>query len=412
MSESWTLDQARLRAAWKMPYFGEILFSLRFVEKPGLLEKSGGCVAVDQFWNCYYDPDNLTKSMTMDECAFQLAADAWRCWVDHAKRGKKWYGDMEDLAESFAAASAFSVNTGVKEAGLAPPGGKGKDGKHASTLFPEEHGFKPNLTAEEYADLVLQSNFVEKRQDQRGGKQQGGSCGDGSQKEWESEGEIQGLEQAIREVISQGVAEQICKHQGTLPGSLKSQANAMLAPPVVRWQDELKAQIRMAVDQVRGHKDHTWMKTRKRGLIGKRVLVPGPISPQPRIALAIDTSGSMGSPDTQGRVLGEVNHVIKAYGKHIRVFAGDTCIQSEKVVSNASQVEWVGNGGTSMKTIVEQIVKRKPHYDIIILLTDGYTDWPDRMRAKFIAVITPDGHESAPPWAVQIKMKNVPGTRR
>lgn len=408
-NEPWTLEQARLRACWKAPYFGEIIFSMRFVESPGMSEKTPVPIAVDRFWNCYYDPDNI-KSLTMDQAAFMLVKEAWHCWVDHSKRGARWHGGQEDLAEEFAVGSNFSVNPGVKEMNLEPPGGKDKNGKHVMP-FPDEHGFKANLTAEEYADAVLQSNFVEKREKNGGSPPPGGSASDGQQRPWESEGEMAGLEQPIREVISQNVAEQIAKHQGNMPGSLKSQANAMLAPPVVRWQDELAARLRMMVDQVRGHKDYTWTKTKKRVSGGKKILLPSPISPLPRIALAIDTSGSMGSPDTQGRCLNELNHVIKAYGRAIKVFAGDTCIQSEKVVTSASQVEWVGNGGTDMKTICEEIAKRKPKFDIIILLTDGCTPWPEPMRQKFIAVITPDGHESAPAWATQIKMKNVPGVK-
>lgn len=404
-TESWTLEQARLRAAHKAPYFGEIIFSMRFIEVPGLAEKADGPIAVDKYWNCYYD-SNVLSMMNMDQAAFCIVHEAWHCWVDHARRGNRWYGEQQDLAKQFGVGADFSINPGVKEMGMEPPGGKGPDGKH-SVLFPEEHGFKPNLTAEEYAEAVLQSNFMQKREKNGGGGKGGGSAGDGKDKEWESGGEMQGLEQPIREVISQNVAENIAKFQGNCPGSLKSQANAMLAPPVVRWQDELAARLRMMVEQVRGHKDYTWMKPKKRS----GLLLPGPISPLPRIALCIDTSGSMGSPDTQGRCLNELNHVIKAYGRAIKVFAGDTCIQSEKVVSNASQVEWVGNGGTSMKAIVDEVAKRKPRYDIIILLTDGYTDWPERMKAKFIAIITPCGQETAPEWATQIKMKDVPGVK-
>ena len=403
---AWTLEEARLRAAFKAPYFAEVLFSMRMVPVDSDKFKTPGggkfSMGVDKYWNCYYDPNEIA-TWDITQGAFVLIHEAWHCWANHAGRGKAWYGDKKELHGVFNVGADISLNPGVKELGLEPPYGKDEKGNYRC-CFPENFKskdgkvFPPNLTAEEYSELLMDSDHVQKVE-----VGFGGSAGDGELREWEGAGEQAGLEQVIREVIARKVAEDISKHQGNVPGSLKAQAQAMLAPPVVRWQDELAAQARCAVEYVRGHKDYTYMRPKKRS----GVIFPGPRSPLPTIALVLDSSGSMCDKNTQGRLLGETQHVLRAYGKATDVYVGDTEIAWSKKVSNVNQVEWVGCGGTDMASIINNVVRRK-RYDIIVLITDGYTPWPAPLRSKLIAVITPGGQASAPGWVKQIKMKETP----
>jgi predicted metal-dependent peptidase len=52
-----------------------------------------------------------------------------------------------------------------------------------------------------------------------------------------------------------------------------------------------------------------------------------------------------------------------------------------------------------MKTVLEA-VDREHRPDAIVLITDGDTDWPEKLRAKLVVALTRENY--APEWATAI----------
>jgi predicted metal-dependent peptidase len=71
-------------------------------------------------------------------------------------------------------------------------------------------------------------------------------------------------------------------------------------------------------------------------------------------------------------------------------------------VRRVSDVRLVGGGGTGMRVGIAAAESAYPRPDIVVVLTDGYTPWPDRpTRARLVAVIIGDqgAAQQAPEWA-------------
>ncbi len=64
-------------------------------------------------------------------------------------------------------------------------------------------------------------------------------------------------------------------------------------------------------------------------------------------------------------------------GTNVRVLSCDAQVHSVKRVSRASQVELLGGGGTDMGEGITQALALRPRPSIVVVLTDGFTPWPD-----------------------------------
>jgi predicted metal-dependent peptidase len=62
----------------------------------------------------------------------------------------------------------------------------------------------------------------------------------------------------------------------------------------------------------------------------------------------------------------------------VRVLAVDTDVHVVRRVSRAAQVQLAGGGGTDMGAGIESAAKLHPKPSVAIVLTDGYTPWPDQ----------------------------------
>ena len=75
----------------------------------------------------------------------------------------------------------------------------------------------------------------------------------------------------------------------------------------------------------------------------------------------------------------------------VRVIGADTKIASDqKSVRKSSSVKLSGGGGTRLNTVVNDLLSEPANSlpDLLIVVTDGGTPWPDKNRVPFIACIT------------------------
>ena len=200
---------------------------------------------------------------------------------------------------------------------------------------------------------------------------------------------------------------------GSEHGDLKDWAHNTLNPKI-DWRKELASQIRRAVQSKRGKSDYTYNKTSRRQ-DGRNYIVPAMIEYDPEIVVAVDTSGSMGSRTPSGdRILdvavSEIDGILKGSGKsQVPVFAVDTEAADVQKVKSAKDVITSGGGGTNMSAGISAAEKMRPQPDVVIIVTDGYTPWPDRKPKGGMSVLVArigmskkertDSYWKVPSWA-------------
>jgi predicted metal-dependent peptidase len=239
-----------------------------------------------------------------------------------------------------------------------------------------------------------------------------GSAADGQRRDYELEGEEvdKGIDQGRADMIRQHTAIEIEKHVRQMGHGSAGWARWAqdLLNPVVDWRKELTMIVRRCVALVAGLKDYTYRRpSRRQGAMrqmGSGIVLPAMRQPAPpKVSIVIDTSGSM-SDTMLGWALTETQGVLKALGssgRNVNVVSCDAAASSQKV-SSVSQVKLNGGGGTDMRVGIAEAMKVKPAPDVIILITDGYTPYPDEplKGTTLIVALTDDGAKDAvPDWA-------------
>jgi predicted metal-dependent peptidase len=115
------------------------------------------------------------------------------------------------------------------------------------------------------------------------------------------------------------------------------------------------------------------------------------------------------------RALAEVEGLLARGGlrqTQVRVLAVDTNVHAVRRVSRASQVELAGGGGTNMGVGIAAAAALHPRPSVIVVLTDGFTPWPDK-SPKAVRVIVglltqpiiPTDRFALPTWARIVRIE-------
>lgn len=241
-----------------------------------------------------------------------------------------------------------------------------------------------------------------------------GSCATGQPEPWEDgppkDGD--GIHQGEGEMIRRDVARQITEHsrnRGNIPGHWKRWADKKLRPKV-DWRKELAAAVRHAMADVAGAVDYSYRKpSRRQGQVGNgKVVLPSLRRPVPSVAVVVDTSGSM-SDAMLAQALAEISGILKGLGQRdgITVLSVDTAVHVTRKVFDARQIELTGGGGTDMGEGIAAAVKLRPTPQVCVVITDGYTPWPDTPPRGMKTIVALAGGGDAPKWARTVKIEEV-----
>lgn len=241
-----------------------------------------------------------------------------------------------------------------------------------------------------------------------------GSCATGQQEPWEegspNENTSPGTSLAEAELIRRDVARQIQEHSqtcGNIPGHWKRWAEEKLHPKV-NWRKELAAAIRHAVADVAGASDYSYRRpSRRQGQIGNgKVVLPSLRRPVPSVAVVVDTSGSVN--DTMlAQTLGEISGILKGLGQResVHVLAVDEIVHVCHRIFRPEQVKLAGGGGTDMGKGIAAAAKLRPKPQVCVVITDGYTPWPDRAPRGIKVIVALTGDGNSPKWAKTVKVE-------
>ena len=397
---------ARLAAAERMPYFAHALFAMEPAAAPGL-----GTFGVDPHWRLYMEPALLEGpgAWPARVAAAVLLHEAGHLIRDHAGRRDSLPAPVRLLAWNLAGDA--EINDDLLAAGTPLPDG---------VVTPGALGLPDRGVAEDYyARLLAQEQAQPGALDRL--DDGGPGCGSGSggpavpgELPWEPAAGLPGLGPAdadlVRRAVAQDVKAAAARGRGTTPAGLERWASGVLAPPTVPWQQVLRGAVRGVLAGESGRADYTYRRPSRRRVPG--VILPAMRGVSLAVALVIDTSGSMGQPRLDA-ALSEISGVLAAGGvsrDHLHVLACDAAAGAPQRVRSVSGIRLTGGGGTDMRVGIDAAAALRPEPNVIIVLTDGDTPWPERpIRPRLVcAVISPGPPRGTPGWAVTVHVPDGP----
>lgn len=266
-----------------------------------------------------------------------------------------------------------------------PKGQKGKK-KIAPTTpemggacFPSSFGEENGKTAEEYYNALRKKAKIVTV------SPGAGWCGSGAGKELPNEPTGGGRSEADINLVRQGVADALnkipAKDRGTVPADWLRWAESQLKPVTVPWQRKLARVCRAAIAYKAGMTDYHYGKLSRRqsgmGIGPGKPILPVLRSPTPNVAVAVDTSGSMGESELLDAI-SETKGILQAAGSRVTFLACDSEVHSTKAISDWKQIKNLlkGGGGTDFHPIFDAIDKLPHRPDILVLATDGFGPAP------------------------------------
>ncbi|NBM19900.1 DUF2201 family putative metallopeptidase [Streptomyces sp. GC420] len=406
------LFAARLHAARARPYLATALFALHTVES-----RRVPTMAVDRYWRCYVSPAFVDRT-PVEELAGVWVHEVSHLLRDHHGRSDRvarergLTGPGERLRMNIAA--DCEINDDAFGDGLVRPEG---------AVGPESLGLPQGMLMEDYL-----------REFRLGTHTQGlawldcGSGADGQEREWDLGPDgAHGLSEQERDAVRFRVAQGITARPGDSPKGWRRWAEEAFHPPQP-WRELLGAAVRSAASGSGAGEDYTygWPSRRSAG-------VPGTVLPSlrrrpPRGCVVIDTSASVS--DTElGSALLEVAAIFRAVGGRrdlITVLSCDAAAGIAHPLCRAEGIPLVGGGGTDLRAGFARALRTGPRPDVIVVLTDGQTPWPDsRPPCRTVVGLFPRQHaagswdeddpeyvpDSPPAWARVVDIGSAPAAR-
>jgi predicted metal-dependent peptidase len=390
---------ARFRAAQDRPYLASALFSVTVVESPQV-----PTMGVDRRWRCYVSPDFVDRLQVTQLAAVWIHEVAHLLRDHHGRADRLTVGDRHDH-HRINVAQDCEINDDLVADHLELP---------ADRVEPATFGMPNGRLFEEYLRWLPGSVPVQTHP-----VLDCGSGAHGLDRPWETgagdgagNGSATGVSQAEAAAIRRDAASRVRAHarvRGVVPAGWARWAEAVLEPRV-DWRRALTGAVREAAAWASGAVDYTYHRPSRRSSAMRGVLLPSLRQPVPRVAIVVDTSGSM-SDRRLAVALAEVSGVLRAVGiggNRVTVLSCDAAVHTVREVYSASQVRLAGGGGTDMRVGVDAALKARPH--IIIVLTDGYTPWPPAAleSTRVIAGLIGAGPGQPPPWITTVRIEDPP----
>ncbi|MEU4093652.1 VWA-like domain-containing protein [Streptomyces sp. NPDC026673] len=357
------LYAARLYAARARPYLATALFALHTVES-----RRVPTMAVDPHWRCYVSPAFVDRT-PVEELAGVWVHEVSHLLRDHHRRGDRFareqglHGPGERLRMNIAA--DCEINDDAFGDGLARPEG---------AVVPGSLGLPSGLLMEDYLPRFGLGpgtrDFV---------WLDCGSGADGLEREWDLGPEgAHALGEQERDAVRFRVAQGIAARPGNAPKGWRRWAEEAFHPPQP-WRELLGAAVRSAASGSGAGEDYTYGRPSRRS-----AGVPGAVLPSlrrrpPRVAVVIDTSGSVSDAEL-GSALLEVAAISRAVGGRrdlVTVVPCDAAARIAHPLCRAEGIPLIGGGGTDLRTGFAKALRARPRPDVVVALTDGQTPWPD-----------------------------------
>jgi predicted metal-dependent peptidase len=357
------LYAARLHAARVRPYLATALFALHTVES-----RQVPTMAVDRHWRCYVSPAFVHRT-PVEELAGVWVHEVSHLLRDHHGRGDRvaaergLTGPVERLRMNIAA--DCEINDDVFGEGLVRP----------------EGAVRPSLLG--LPDGHLMEDYL--RWFRLGPRTQDlawldcGSGADGLDRAWDLGPDgAHGLSTQERDAVRFRVAQGIAGRPGNAPRGWQRWAEEAFHPPQP-WRQLLGAAVRTAVSGSGAGEDYSYGRPARRSAGVPGVVLPSLRRRPPRVAVVIDTSASVSDAEL-GSALLEVAAITRAVGGRRDLVGVLPCDAAAPVVHRlcrSAGIPLTGGGGTDLRAGFARALRSQPRPDVVVVLTDGQTPWPD-----------------------------------
>ena len=347
---------ARLRAIVKWPYFATAITSVELRELDII---PTACITKEGI--LCYNP-SFVETLDVDMKAKVIVHEIQHLLRDHYERGES-FADKE----RWNLAGDLEINDSLKPV-------------PDNWMLPEKFNLKPDQIAEKY--------YRELEGKTKPASFWGGSCGSGAGNPIPGEPQGGPLNKARKEVIKKKVAKEILK-RGNVPSSLERWAKSVINPRIP-WEQELMAACTVGMSSSGAKADYDPMTPSRRSEAFDPFIVPALRSPQPRVAVIVDTSGSMNE-NQMGVALNVLAQALNV-ADQVYLVAGDVRAHVLKPIQDMSQAKLIGGGGTDMGSIARETWKQvRP--DFMVIVTDGYTPWKgiEEVKCPLLTVLVGSG---------------------
>ena len=212
-----------------------------------------------------------------------------------------------------------------------------------------------------------------------------------------------GLRPGLSEAVRQQVAVEIMRHvatRGDVPANLRRWAKERLHPKV-NWRAVLRNSVRQGLVTLRQRRFPSYTLRHRRAEALDPFFLPGAYGRLPRVAVVVDTSGSV-SDAMLAQALGELRGVLRS-GARVTLYSVDAEVHHVQRVFRGDPVVLYGGGGTDMRVGIARALE--DGHDLVVVLTDGYTPWPEvPPRARVVVGLLGDCPNKPPPWAKVVRI--------
>ena len=378
------LAEARKSVLVRFPFVGSIAMSLDLVP---VRDCRISTMATDG--QCLYCDIDFLSTLSPEDKIFIIAHEIYHCVMLHLVR-------LENRDHKlFNIATDIEVNEILKADGLSIP----KGGMSAATF-----GFKPGLSAEEYYDRLLEREnnnpgsteryleasklgsgaakineqltgqfdshiYKDEELPEKGDENQQDKFGKiGYDPDYRPNVKASNVER-IREAAV-AAAQMIAQRGGHLPDYLQKIISNLLEPKL-NWKEVLAS----FVSKVNGDK-RTWNRCNRR-FISSRMYLPSSYNDKLKIAIGVDTSGSVF--DMLQKFLSEIKGIVSNFEYEITLIQCDTDVRHVEQYNESNPLDLSENtdfrvhgcGGTMLKPIFKYIEDNNIDIDACIVLTDG-----------------------------------------
>lgn len=409
------LQAARFWVAHHRPYYASVLYRC-----PVVLTDRIPTLAVDVHWRLYINA-SFAATLSVTELATVLIHEVNHLIRDHAGRARTVAAHTDAGATHWNIAADAEINDDLFHDGLSAP----------DWVLPSSFGCLDDDVAEHYYAVLVEMaedapaavttrDGDDDGHDPRHGTATGTRRADGADVEVDGAGDHEhpdddagprcgpgaggaafdgqidpddpmapAVSSAEAEILRRRVAEEIERRSttpGSVPGGLVAWARETLRP-TVDWRSVLAATLRAGVAEVAGTADYTYRRFSRRSQAVPQVRLPGMLARFPTVAVVVDTSGSM-SNDQLAQAFGELQSILRSCGvvdQSVAVLTVDVDVTVHRRVRDLRAITQIGRGGTDMSAGIIAAAELRPSPDLIVVLTDGYTPWPDEApRAQVI----------------------------
>ncbi len=359
---------ARAYAADQLPWFAPALYRCRIHVTTWV-----DVASIDLHYNVYWNPDVVDsiwkahdRRTALSELAFLWVHEISHRLRRHGERAQELGIRGQAAARRWNVACDFEINDAHWQGLRMPAAYPG--------MLPQDFGLPTGQLAETYLRLMDAGEAADTFSIEEG------SGIHGQPRPWET-GDRQELSPVDEEIIRREVARRTREAElAQVSNGWREWAGEVLGSRV-NWRQRLGHRLSVSLQRGIGSRtDYSFVRPNRRQSVYHPILPPSLGGGRAaRVAIVVDTSGSMEPADLQ-RALIEVAAVVQQFDYPVTIIPCDQRAYRPVEVVSARQAFTLnylpGGGGTDMAAGIRAALHLRPRPDCVLVVTDGETAYP------------------------------------